>query len=79
MEESVGKKIQFLLILSVSFVVGLLYVPAEASADNRGTRSGEIKSVTQNLYVGADLFRILSATSPAQIPVAVGQVFGNIQ
>lgn len=73
------KRIQFLLILAITFVVGLLYLPAGALADNRGTRSGEIKAVTQNLYVGADLFRILSATSPAQIPVAVGQVFGNIQ
>lgn len=73
------KKLQFLFITVVSLVVGLFYIPAGALADNRDTRSGEIKAVTQNLYVGADLFRILSATSPEQIPVVVAQVFGTIQ
>lgn len=73
------KKSHFLFVTAISLVVGLLYIPAGALADYRGTRSGEIKAVTQNLYVGADLFRILSATSPEQIPVVVGQVFGTIQ
>ncbi|MFV1997810.1 MAG: endonuclease/exonuclease/phosphatase family protein [Acidiferrobacterales bacterium] len=73
------KNFRSLLITTISLVVSLLFLPAGALADHRDTSSSEIKSITQNLYVGADLFRILSATSPEQIPVAVGQVFGTIQ
>ncbi|MEE8387924.1 MAG: endonuclease/exonuclease/phosphatase family protein [Acidiferrobacterales bacterium] len=73
------KKIQSFLIVIIPLVVSLLFVPTRALADNGQTRSGQIKAISQNLYVGADLFRILSATAPEQIPVVTAEVFFIIQ
>jgi len=40
---------------------------------------GPIKVFTQNLYVGADLLRVVNVTSPEQIPVAVAQTLAIVQ
>lgn len=72
-------RIPLLFSILVSLIVGLIVIPSTSTADGRGARSNQIKAVTQNLYVGADLFRILSASTPDEVVVSVGQVFGTIQ
>jgi endonuclease/exonuclease/phosphatase family metal-dependent hydrolase len=42
-------------------------------------RSGQIRAMTQNLYVGGDLHRIITVTDPQQIPLSVAGVFQTVQ
>lgn len=54
-------------------------IPAFADEQHAENRRGEIRLMTQNLYVGADLLRIINATSPQQVPVAVAQTLAIIK
>lgn len=47
--------------------------------DHAAHRQGNIRVMTQNLYVGADLFRIVNAGSPQQVPIAVAQTLAIIK
>jgi endonuclease/exonuclease/phosphatase family metal-dependent hydrolase len=39
-----------------------------------GLRSGSVRVMSRNVYVGANIFRILEAQSPADIPVKVAEI-----
>lgn len=47
--------------------------------DHSEHRQGDIRVMTQNLYVGADLFRVVNASSIEQVPVAVAQTLAMIK
>lgn len=57
--------------------LGLLIIAAgQVHAD--GGEYDKLKVVTQNLYVGADVLRIVEAQTPEQIPLLVAQTFSII-
>lgn len=60
------------LTLTVGAFVVLLAVSGTASADD-----DEIEVLTQNLYVGSDLFQILNPTNP--VPVRAAKIFSDVQ
>jgi hypothetical protein len=47
------------------------------AAKGKGGRAGRLEVMTQNLYVGADLFKILNPAQP--IPVRAAEIFSDIQ
>jgi len=57
--------------LSVASIAG-------AKSDN-DKASGRISVMTQNLYVGANLFKILEATAPQDVPLKAAEIFSDIQ
>ncbi len=59
------------MIMLGAFAV-LLMMPGIASADD-----DKVKVLTQNLYVGSDLFQILDDTKP--VPVVAAQIFSDVQ
>jgi endonuclease/exonuclease/phosphatase family metal-dependent hydrolase len=64
--------------LLLVLLLGALTAPSALTADvfvRPGTPS---RVMTQNLYVGADLFRILQAESPEQVPFVVAEIFQTI-
>ena len=52
---------------------------AIADTPHKNNRLGKIQVMTQNLYVGADLLRIINAASPEQVPIAVAQTLTVIK
>ena len=53
----------------------LLAIPAIA-ADHGAWRNGRpIRVMTQNLYVGADVFRIQEAATPEQVPFVAAEIY----
>jgi len=46
-------------------------------AKGKGSQAGRLEVMTQNLYVGADLFKILDPSQP--IPARVAEIFSDIQ
>jgi len=65
-------KLQGTLTTLVGVFVVLLTMPGTASADNN-----KVKVLTQNLYVGSDLFQILDDTN--SVPVVAAQIFSDVQ
>lgn len=57
----------------------ILLLGTPSWAHEKEFRTGQIRAMTQNLYVGADLFRILSVTSPAQVPAVVSEIYNRIR
>lgn len=72
-------------IAKVLLVVALLVTPAAAwAADGHGLERpsggvlGQVGVMTQNLYVGADIFRIFDAETPEDIPFVVAEILGTV-
>jgi endonuclease/exonuclease/phosphatase family metal-dependent hydrolase len=65
----------------LAVVVSLLIIPLLAQAADRGqTRNARpIRVMTQNLYVGADIFRVLQAQTPEEIPFVVAGIWQTMQ
>ncbi len=59
--------------------LGLHASTAGAESAGRTFVAGQVNAMTQNLYVGANLFKILEAQSPAEIPGKVTEIFLDIQ
>ena len=63
----------------------LMCLGLNAQANGRDSRTGqwpfqtELKVMTFNLYVGADLFKVLAARSPDEIPVLVAQAYQEVR
>jgi endonuclease/exonuclease/phosphatase family metal-dependent hydrolase len=71
---------KLLAVASLWIALCVWVVPAAWGDDGgHGVRADEIKVMTQNLYVGADLLRIVSAPTPQQIPLAVAETLHIIQ
>jgi endonuclease/exonuclease/phosphatase family metal-dependent hydrolase len=72
-------------IVEVLLVVALLLTPAavwaaDGSAQDRssGIDLGQVRAVTQNLYIGADIFRIFDAQTPEDIPFVVAGILETV-
>lgn len=55
-----------------------------SACDDEGTTvvaggSADVTVMTRNLYIGADIFRITTATGSAEIPVIAAEIFGTVQ
>jgi hypothetical protein len=72
-------------LFSLVFTVFLFAVSGSAMAGPKDEQAnaGKIDVMTANLYLGADIFRIVEAaqntTNPLAIPMAVTEVFGIVQ
>lgn len=64
------------LLLLASLPAALLAAPPSPSA--AGFRAGQVGVMTQNLYVGADIFRVFDAQTPQEIPLVVSQILGTV-
>jgi len=66
------------MLFSAIFLNLLLIFPVIAAQPPQAA-GGPIKLFTQNLYVGADLLRVVNVASPDEIPIAVAQTLQIIQ
>ena len=55
------------------------WVGAAQAEDGRSFRAGKVNAMTQNLYVGANLFKILEAQEPGDIPGKVTEIVLDVQ
>jgi hypothetical protein len=60
------------LMIMLGAFAALLMMPGIASADD-----DKVKVLSQNLYVGSDLFQILDDTKP--VPLVAAQIFSDVQ
>jgi hypothetical protein len=72
-------KIQITLrsIFAFLFVLGTCQVVLAGEANGKAGQAGRINVMTQNLYVGADLFKILNPDQ--SLPVNAAEIFRDIQ
>ncbi len=70
----------FAAFIALLFAVSSPATFADAAGKKDG-RAGHLKVMTQNLYVGANLFKILGDenTGPADVPLIAAEIFGDIQ
>jgi len=73
------KKFRLILILAV--VAGLIFPISPAIAKKGGNHKTQVKVMTRNLYLGADIFRVVEAAQddPSSIPSVVAAVFETVQ
>jgi endonuclease/exonuclease/phosphatase family metal-dependent hydrolase len=65
----------------VSLFVGLLILITPLSLALAGPKAPRIKVMTRNLYLGADIFKVVEAaedTDPMAVPMAVAEVFNTM-
>lgn len=55
------------------------WVGAAQAEDARSFRAGKVNAMTQNLYVGANLFKILEAQAPEEVPGKVTEIVLDVQ
>lgn len=74
MNNRTGMHLAFCTLLFVAFAQGAL------AGEGKGEdgRAGHLKVMTQNLYVGANLFKILNG-APEDVPLNAAEIFGDIQ
>lgn len=72
-------------VFKVSLVIALLATSAAVwAADGSGHERpsggalGQLEAVTQNLYIGADIFRIFGAETPEDIPIVVAGILETV-
>ena len=68
--------------ITLKLTLGLLLVlclcQAALAGGGKGAQSGRLSVMTQNLYVGANLFQILDG-APEDVPFNAAKIFGDIQ
>lgn len=73
------KAFQFMTLIVAALSV-LIILPPAASA---GIKQGKVKAMSRNLYLGADIFKVVEAamdtSNPYAVPVAVATVFQTTQ
>ena len=67
-----------LMTQSVILLLTLCLSQAVLAAKGKDGYAGRLNVMTQNLYVGANLFKILSGT-PEQVPFTAAEIFSDIQ
>ena len=64
-----------------ALVIGcfIFAVASVQAGDKRSFRAGKSNVMTQNLYVGANLFKILEAQDPTEVPAKVTEIVLDVQ
>jgi endonuclease/exonuclease/phosphatase family metal-dependent hydrolase len=72
---------KFRLILVWAVFAGLLFPISSTIAKKGGNHKTQVKVMTRNLYLGADIFRVVEAAQidPDSIPFVVAAVFETVQ
>ncbi|MBC2713222.1 MAG: endonuclease/exonuclease/phosphatase family protein [Desulfosarcina sp.] len=72
---------KFRQVLIWMMVVGLIFPLSSAIAKKGGNHKTQVKVMTRNLYLGADIFKVVKAAQedPATVPFAVAEVFQTMQ
>lgn len=68
---------KYLAVLFVVLGAGLLFSACDSSDPIDG--GVEVTVMTRNLYLGGDLFTVVGAPSPTQVPILVGQLWQTIE
>jgi len=76
-KSSINNSMKYLVVWSLLLTI-VFVLPAEADETSQ-QGSGPIKVQTWNLYVGADLLRVVNVGSAEEIPIAVAQTHQTIQ
>ena len=66
------------LKLTLGVLLFLCLSQAALAGEGKGGQSGRLSVMTQNLYVGANLFQILEG-APQDVPFNAAKIFGDIQ
>ena len=66
------------LKLTLGLLLFLCLSQATLAGEGKGGQSGRLGVMTQNLYVGANLFQILDG-APEDVPLNAAKIFGDIQ
>ena len=66
------------LKLTLGVLLFLCLSQATLAGEGKGGQSGRLSVMTQNLYVGANLFQILEG-APQDVPFNAAKIFGDIQ
>ena len=64
-------------VLTSLLVLSMCQVSLAGEAKGKDGQAGRLKVMTQNIYVGANLFKILNPDQP--IPINAAEIFGDIQ
>ncbi|MEM6286456.1 MAG: endonuclease/exonuclease/phosphatase family protein [Bacteroidota bacterium] len=67
------KRLFFLALVSASLLV------AGCDSDNEPPAEASVRVMSQNVYLGGDLFTVVAETDPQLVPVRVAQLYGTIQ
>ena len=70
---------RIVLIVLAFLALSSIYPPAAADGPPVFRPGTPARVMSQNLYVGGNLFRVLDAQTPQEIPFAVAGVFETIQ
>jgi len=72
---------KFRLILIWAIAVCLVFPLSSAIAKKGGNHKTQVKVMTRNLYLGADIFKVVEAAQndPSSIPYVVADVFQTVQ
>lgn len=81
--EKKTKKISILVYGITIFLVGILFSAVPGFTASPGPGRSDLKVMTRNLYIGADIFRVVEAATnpeagPLDVPIAVAEVFNTI-
>jgi hypothetical protein len=71
-------RISFQFILGTLLCLSLSQAALAGEAKGKDGQAGRLKVMTQNLYVGANLFKILNG-APGDVPFNAAEIFGDIQ
>lgn len=66
------------LKISLGLLLFLSFSQATFAGEGKGGQSGRLVVMTQNLYVGSNLFQILEG-APEDVPLNAAKIFGDIQ
>ena len=64
-------------VLTSLLFLAMTQAALAGEAKGKGGQAGRLKVMTQNIYVGANLFKILNPDQP--IPINAAEIFGDIQ
>ena len=64
-------------ILASLLLLAICQTGFAGEAKGKDGQAGRLKVMTQNIYVGANLFKILNPDQP--IPINAAEIFGDIQ
>lgn len=69
---------RFVVVFGLVAVCLSSFVQPAAAAPAGSDRSGHVGVMTRNLYVGADIFRVFDASTPAEVPIVVAGILQTV-